>query len=414
MMASKTDLQSSTSDGHHEQSGLMQSSHLISAFDSDASKSSYSQAQVHAAHTPQYGPGSLWNNSSLTLATATEVSSSLSSSNDDLQFQLPSFMNAQLYHPVPLKQSILSNIMCLRDTDGNDSASTIRNSSNLGVYNNSSIDYFTPELMDKITTDPFKTKLGYDPTHLESNYAPKKRYTMNQNQVNSNHFSENRIRTVDFKQQPIISQYAPRNPSHGSLGISSQGNISQGSLSQGTASRGNAALLLQYHTSQTSMQSDDDSFEAMKLEILYKEQINKTLDEKFAELKANFDKLKASTESSNTDTIRMPFNVHQLLNDLTRTLNERTLELEETKNRLDAVIVGLVMSKDKTITEHGTFDVQELAHRITSKINVLRSENEALLKMVSFSNKQSLIVELGMLKNENAALKEKLKAISEK
>lgn len=63
------------------------------------------------------------------------------------------------------------------------------------------------------------------------------------------------------------------------------------------------------------------------------------------------------------------------------------------------------MNKGSDIIENGTFDAQEMAHRLTSKLAVLLAENETLQRMVSYSNKQSLLVELKMLREENESLK---------
>lgn len=403
--------QSASSEDPHDTSKLTQPILLLPSFDNNEPKTFYSQSQVPTQIPTSYGPGLLWNHSASTQSTTDDTSTFSSPADiDSSQFQLPSFMNSHLYHPIPLKQNVLSNAIMAKDPGPSEKTGNITSTIKDEFFNGQDIDYFTPEFSEK-QTDPYQIKLSYDnPTQLESRYAPKKRY-MNHAPVTYNQACDNRGRAVDFKQPPIVTQYTPRNPSHGSFGISSQGTMSQGSLGQSSASRGNA-LLLHYLTSQTSMQSEDDGVEVMKMELLFKDQVNKALNSKLTELKANYLKLKSSHEGS-IDSILMPSNLHHLFKDLTRTLNERTLELEDTKSRLEAMVVGSYMAKDKNITDHGSFDAQELAHRITNKMNVLHSENEALLKMISFSNKQSLSVELNLLKSENLALKEKLKKTSE-
>lgn len=150
-----------------------------------------------------------------------------------------------------------------------------------------------------------------------------------------------------------------------------------------------------------------DQVEMLRMELNFKNLVNKTLNEKLKSLTINDDAAPTAT-SPGDSRIAMPSNYYQLFRDLTRTLNERTQELEETKNRMEAILVGLVMNKDSSVSTDGTFDPQETAHRITTKLSILQKENETLLKMVSHGNKQSLLVELGLLKNENELLRKKL------
>lgn len=421
--ANTTVMEAKNNESHSDQSKLLQPSLLMAPYDLNSSKNFFAQSQS------TFGQSQLWNNSAATLASTADVSSTFSSPVEEAQFQLPSFMTPHLYQPMPVKQSLKNNLARLQEVSGanNYSSTNLSGSTNsfgsrhLNVGDN----YFVPETMNKAaSTDPFQSDLGYNigipSTPMESNYASKKCLPINQSTATFNPIADNRPR-VTGKQQPLYSQYAPhRNPSHGSFGVSSQGTASQGSISQSNTSRSHGGLsmasprLLQYQTSQaTARSADEDSAEAIRIELLFKEQVNKSLSGNLSELRINYDKLKASTSASTGDSLTMPSNFYQLFQDLTRTLNERTSELEDTKSRLEAILVGLAMNKDKTITDHGSFDAQELAHRITNKMSVLRAENEALLNMVSYSNKQSLVVELGLLKAENKSLKENLKSTAD-
>ncbi|WPK25036.1 hypothetical protein PUMCH_002335 [Australozyma saopauloensis] len=420
MIGNSNDYQTSNMDGKNEKKALLPSL-MMTPYESNQAKAFCSLSQDSSQVNSSFRQNQLWNNSVASLISNAENSGY---SGADSQFQLPDFINHQLYHPTPVKHSMQNNLSRLQDMRAGESGAIEPNTIS-SSFSNYDTDYFTPETMDKLTlNDPFKTKMTLATENAasqsESNYSQKKRYTVNSSTGNYAPFNDARGRAIETK-QPLISQYAARNPSHGNFGYTSQGALSQGPASQGTASSRNNAHsmvsphLLQYQTSHTSMRSaDEDSLEAMKIELLFKEQVNKTLNGKLSELKTSYDKLKSANDSSHNDQVQMPTNFHHLFKDLTRTLNERTLELDETKARLEAVLVGLVMSKDKTITDHGSFDAQELAHRITNKMNVLSCENKALLNMVSFSNKQSLMVELGLLRNENKALKEKLKESSQK
>lgn len=152
--------------------------------------------------------------------------------------------------------------------------------------------------------------------------------------------------------------------------------------------------------------SESETIESLRMEIMFKNQANTLLTEKIKSLK--IDQKTTDSDNRHDNLVKMPNNYYQLFKDLTRTLNERTQELEDTKSRLEAIVVALVMGKNSTVTSSGSFDGQELAHRITNKMEVLQAENEALLKMISHSNKQSLLIEIGLLKNENNLLRQKL------
>lgn len=144
--------------------------------------------------------------------------------------------------------------------------------------------------------------------------------------------------------------------------------------------------------------------ETLTLELAVQDEVNKSILKKLKALKLDKPET-TSNKACNSSSIQMPSKYYQLFKDLTRTLNERNHELEETKTRLDAIMVGLVMEGSTNVTRDGTFDAQDLAHRITSKLCNLQSENDALRRMVSYSNKQSLLVELNLLREENAALR---------
>lgn len=159
-------------------------------------------------------------------------------------------------------------------------------------------------------------------------------------------------------------------------------------------------------SSKTSDVLDTEAVKMLRLELSFKQQANEMLTQKLNILQEEQQQDSGQEQSENG--MKLPKNYLQLFRDLMRTLNERTKELEETKLHIEAILVGLVMTKDTTITTHGTFDAQDLAHKITHKILLLQSENEALLNMVSHSNKQSLLVELGLLRTENKKLREKL------
>ncbi|KAF7998980.1 hypothetical protein HF325_006512 [Metschnikowia pulcherrima] len=146
----------------------------------------------------------------------------------------------------------------------------------------------------------------------------------------------------------------------------------------------------------------------LKSELLFKDQVNDSLKNKLKYLSIEEEPSFPEDESRLGEQMILPKNYMQLFKDLVRTLNERTQELKDTKSKIEAIVVGAVMTKDNLVEYYEAFDAQDIAHRITNKLSVLQSENEALLNMVSYSNKQSLLIEMGLLKNENKILRDRL------
>lgn len=147
-----------------------------------------------------------------------------------------------------------------------------------------------------------------------------------------------------------------------------------------------------------------EELERTKVDLVIKNQLIKNLSDQLNSL----NKLK-NVKHTTGNSFKVPQNYYELFKDLTRTLKDKTVELEETKERLESIVVALSMNNHRSLLVNGEFDEQELAHKIINKLSLLQNENENLLKMISSSNKLSLIIELGLLKNENCQLKEKLK-----
>lgn len=153
----------------------------------------------------------------------------------------------------------------------------------------------------------------------------------------------------------------------------------------------------------TKKDETQEELEKVKVDLVVKNQLIKNLSDQLNSM----NKLK-NVKHTNND-FRVPQNYYDLFKDLTKSLKKKSSELEETKERLESIVVALSMNNQQTLSLNGEFDEQELAHKIINKLSLLQAENENLLKMISSSNKLSLIVELGLLKNENCQLKDKLK-----
>lgn len=157
----------------------------------------------------------------------------------------------------------------------------------------------------------------------------------------------------------------------------------------------------------------DESTAKLKAELTLRDQIIKNLtDQLSAQNKSK--RLNNATPSGGTSvgtSFKMPINYFELLQDMAKSLKEKTQELEETKERLEGLLVSIALRSDTTndssFTNYGHYDEQELAHKIVSKMTLLKKENDALLKMASYSNKGSLLIEVGMLRDINDSLRSK-------
>lgn len=150
----------------------------------------------------------------------------------------------------------------------------------------------------------------------------------------------------------------------------------------------------------------------LKIELILKQQIIKNLSE---QINKN-DKLKSKKLAGIYDgqeTIQLPINHLELYSNLFKKLSTKEQELQDVKSRLETLLVSYSITNtnpyyNSTFTKDGAFDEQELTHKILNKLQILQQENQTLLKLISFGNKSSLLIELNMLKQENKQLKEKL------
>ncbi|KAI5958679.1 MUM2 [Candida pseudojiufengensis] len=156
--------------------------------------------------------------------------------------------------------------------------------------------------------------------------------------------------------------------------------------------------------SSTNSRFNDDSskeeISKLKNELILKNQIIKNLTEQINIMiknKNNKSYYDMKDENSIT-TYKVPSNHYQLFQDLSRTLQEKCDEVEELNQRMEIVLVS-----SNLVHNPNSFaiDIEELGHKLLTKMNHLQKENDELLKMVSLSNKQSLIVENELLKKGN-------------
>ncbi|KAG7660894.1 MUM2 [[Candida] subhashii] len=173
--------------------------------------------------------------------------------------------------------------------------------------------------------------------------------------------------------------------------------------------------------------SDDnlqEEYHKLKIELILKNQIIKNLTDQINLMNKQKTSIEESFNNNNNNLngiFKIPKNHYQLFQDLSKTLQEKSIDLEETKDRLEAVLVALTCDGNNNNNNNNntggggvsssssgyTFDVEELSHKLINKLCLLSEENENLLKMISYGNKTSLLIEIGLLRHELETLKKK-------
>lgn len=128
-------------------------------------------------------------------------------------------------------------------------------------------------------------------------------------------------------------------------------------------------------------------------------------DQTIQDLKDQLSMHKGSKSTSTAGSVKIPADCYQLYETMNKRYKAQTKELRETKERLAAIITAIAMNPQRSNTFSGDYDEEDISHKIVTKLSVLQQENEALLKMVSSGDKRSLMVEVGLLRDELDALK---------
>jgi len=147
----------------------------------------------------------------------------------------------------------------------------------------------------------------------------------------------------------------------------------------------NAPSYIPYYRKDDSFEMLQEDYNKLKGELILKNQIIKNLT----------DQISIMTKTDQPPTFMAPKNHYQLFQDLLKTLQEKSTELQETNQRLEAVLVA----------NSENYDVEELSHKLVHRLTQLQQENENLLKIISFGNKTNLLIEIGLLKHEIELLK---------
>lgn len=156
--------------------------------------------------------------------------------------------------------------------------------------------------------------------------------------------------------------------------------------------------------------ANEDETQKLRVELILKNQIIKNLTDQLSSLNRAQPRIQNESSWSGAEpqsqTLQVPSNHYQLFIDLSQTLQNTNEELEDTKARLEAFVVAAALNPGNSSTVNGRYDEQEMTHRIVGKMAMLQQENERLLTMMSYGNRTSLLVEVGVLRQAIKALQE--------
>ena len=139
-----------------------------------------------------------------------------------------------------------------------------------------------------------------------------------------------------------------------------------------------------YYPKHDSFDALQEDYNKLKGELILKNQIIKNLTDQISIM-----------SKPDQASFMAPKNHYQLFQDLLKTLQEKSTELLQTNQRLEAVLVA----------NSENYNVEELSHKLVHRLTQLQQENENLLKIISFGNKTNLLIEIGLLKHEIEVLK---------
>lgn len=266
------------------------------------------------------------------------------------------------------------------------------------------VGFQAPGTLQRNNSEPLITSNGSNQNLNIPQPKSGKQFTMN---INAQSYTPNFNRPYQDSNQPISNNYKPEQQSF--IQSTSTYKVPSSTQPPQLVERQELNTSDAKNNLHFSRKKDTESqtLEQLRIELIVKEKLIKDLSEQLE----SFYSIKDNTLGTlNSDSLTVPNNYYQLFKNLTSTLNEKSVELEDTKQRLEALLVSISMNSNssKLITVSGQLDEQELTHKIISKMSILQNENENLLKMISYSNKLSLLIELGLLRNENESLKQQL------
>lgn len=95
----------------------------------------------------------------------------------------------------------------------------------------------------------------------------------------------------------------------------------------------------------------------------------------------------------------IPSTFYEKYRELAEKAKKTELELKDTKQRLEAIMVAISLNPGSATTKLGRYDEEEMAHRIISKMRMLNEENTKMAQMLSYGKSKEKSIELALLRN---------------
>ncbi|ODV83451.1 hypothetical protein CANARDRAFT_184368, partial [[Candida] arabinofermentans NRRL YB-2248] len=156
----------------------------------------------------------------------------------------------------------------------------------------------------------------------------------------------------------------------------------------------------------------DTGSDDLKVQCLLKDSIILKLEKEIKRIQLILKS--ASSKNSDPGSFEIPKNHEELYLRLTEKLESTQSDLEDTKLRLEAVLTAVTLNPLHSATKDGTYDEEEIAHKIISKMQMLTEENEEMSKMLSYGKSKEKDIEIGLLRRENQELKRKIMKLESK
>lgn len=149
--------------------------------------------------------------------------------------------------------------------------------------------------------------------------------------------------------------------------------------------------------------NSDKELEALKIDLRIKESQIESLESELNRL-TDFDRL----QSSNPAETQIPKTYEEVFKRLSENNANLKAELNDTKKRLESLVLAISLNPSNASTNDGRYDELEISHKVILKLDNLVKENENLLKNLSFGKLKEYQIEINLLKLQNAKLLEKL------
>ncbi|CCH62850.1 hypothetical protein TBLA_0I01910 [Henningerozyma blattae CBS 6284] len=112
-------------------------------------------------------------------------------------------------------------------------------------------------------------------------------------------------------------------------------------------------------------------------------------------------------------SLKVPQNIVAIFRKFSEVLQRKERELGDSKHKLESILTSLALNLSNSVTAHGRYDAEALAHRMIVRIETLKRENKEFAKMLAYGRSKEVLIELQLMKRENEELKKTLKELQE-